>query len=73
MNNIYTEEKLIAFYYEECDTLETFEIEDAIENDQKLNLNYFNISNELIALNHLSLQPKCNSINKILAYSKSCS
>jgi hypothetical protein len=72
MNKIYTEEKLISFFYHESDTLESFEIEDAIETNFHCNQAYTKLSNELLDLRKLAYQPKQKSLDNILAYSKSC-
>lgn len=73
MKKIYTEEKLISFFYHETELLESFEIEDAIETNMNCNQSYTRLSNELLDLRRITLQPKQKSLNNILAYSKACS
>jgi hypothetical protein len=70
MKNIYAEESLIAFYYDECDILEKFEIEDALENNIHLNKKYYSLSEELTNLRSLTMKPKTRTLDKVLSYSR---
>jgi hypothetical protein len=70
MNRLYTEETLIQFYYEECDLLDKFEIENVLETDLESNLQYSLIYQEIQSLRGDLLSPKNTSLINILEYSK---
>jgi hypothetical protein len=74
MTQIYTEENLIQYYYKESDLFETFEIEDALENDEVLLHKFMGIR---LILDNLpaeaSMHPSRKAVNKILEHSKNLS
>ncbi len=66
MNILYTEETLIQFYYEECDILETIEIESTLESNLDANLQYADVYEHLLLLKSDILSPSKKSIDNIL-------
>jgi hypothetical protein len=70
MDKIYTEFKLLRYYYCETDLFETLEIEHALEEDIDLKYEYKAISESLNQLNDISYSPSQSSIQNILDYSK---
>ncbi len=69
MNKLYTEENLIAFYYNECDLFTSLEIENAIENNIDVNQDYAGVYGQILNLDSIKFSPSTKSINNILKYS----
>jgi hypothetical protein len=69
MNKFYTEENLIAFYYQDCDLFTTLEIEHTLETDVEANNQYVEIYESIMKLDELKVSPSKKSINNILSYS----
>ena len=70
MTQIYTEEKLIQYYYAECDLFETLEIEDAMSNNFDLYETFHYIKEGLDTLPTTTFSPSNKTIFNILQYSK---
>ena len=70
MDRIYTELKLLRYYYSETDLFETLEIEHSLEEDIDLRFEYKMLVETLNELPKAKYTPSQSSINNILAYSK---
>ena len=70
MNQIYTDETFIQFYYHECDLFETLEIEHALENDAATFEAYHGIKEVLDSLSSITYSPSQQTIRQIMKYSK---
>lgn len=70
MEQNYTSEQLVQFIYNDLTITEHFEVQDAIENDAKLKLEYASLYNAYKELPKVQFRPADQTVDAILAYSK---
>jgi hypothetical protein len=70
MIQMYTEESLIRFLYNEADLFEKLELEFALEEDSTLLESYEHLNEGYASLPEIQFRPSEKTISKILAYSK---
>ncbi len=61
---------LVSYLYKETSTLETFEIEDVLENDQESMKAFKRLQSGYMQLPKATFSPKMSSVQAILRYSK---
>lgn len=70
MEQNYTSNHLIQFIYNDLSVSDHFEVQDAIENNAQLKLEYAMLYNAYKQLPKVTFRPDNLSVNAILAYSK---
>ena len=70
MEQNYTSEHLVQFIYNDLTLTEHFEVQDAIENDTTLKLEYAQLYNAYKDLPKVQFRPADQTVNAVLAYSK---
>ena len=70
MTHNYTPNMLVKYIYSETDLFETLEIENAIENDDKLKESYLTLNNGYKKLPKAQFSPSKSAIDNILLFSR---
>lgn len=71
MEQPYTQELLVQFIYKETPVLESFEIEDAIENNKVLAFQHATLQSAFHRLPKASFVPTNQTVQRLLDYSRS--
>lgn len=66
MDVTFTEESIIRYIYKETDIAERFEIENAIENDSKINRAFQKLFGAYLSLPRVLFRPSEKAVNNIL-------
>lgn len=72
MDQSYTNDLLIKYIYSETDIAEKFEIENAIENDSKLNRAFLRLYYAYKSLPRVLFRPSERVVNNLLLFSRTC-